>query len=124
LGQLFYFGRCIPWAMVDRIPYFRKYKLQPVCRRLWLSSGLDVCADAPALLQDKVASAQQQWQCTRYVLYTHFTIELPQIWAFHPLAEYFGIAMHEVPFPKWTKILAQVALFFVLEDTWHYWTHR
>ncbi len=29
-----------------------------------------------------------------------------------------------VPFPHWTKMAYQIAIFFVLEDTWHYWFHR
>ena len=26
--EIFYFGRCLPWAIIDRIPYFRKWKIQ------------------------------------------------------------------------------------------------
>jgi methylsterol monooxygenase len=29
-----------------------------------------------------------------------------------------------VPFPHWTKIAYQIAIFFIMEDTWHYWFHR
>ena len=29
-----------------------------------------------------------------------------------------------VPFPPWWKMAYQIAIFFVLEDAWHYWTHR
>lgn len=43
--------------IVDRIPYFRQWKLQP----------------------DKVASKEQMWKCTKAVLFSHFTIELPQV---------------------------------------------
>jgi hypothetical protein len=57
LAQVVYFGRCIPWMIVDRIPYFRKWKLQ----------------------QDKVATKAQMWKCTKAVLFSHFTIELPQV---------------------------------------------
>lgn len=28
--QIVYFGRAIPWIIIDAIPYFRKWKLQPV----------------------------------------------------------------------------------------------
>lgn len=74
--------------------------------------------------QEKMPSAADQWKCLKLVLLTHFTVELPQIWGFHPMAEYFGMATHQVPFPSWGTVAYQVALFFVLEDAWHYWAHR
>lgn len=76
------------------------------------------------------------------VLLSHFTVELPQIWyvaktpsivgsagrltrsrLFHPMAQYFGLST-SVPFPPIWKMAYQIAIFFVLEDTWHYWSHR
>jgi methylsterol monooxygenase len=36
---------------------------------------------------------------------------------------YFGMA-YDVPFPSPWKMLYQIAIFFVLEDAWHYWNHR
>lgn len=39
------------------MPYFRKWKLQP----------------------NKIPTAQEQWECTKQVLYSHFTIELPMV---------------------------------------------
>lgn len=29
-----------------------------------------------------------------------------------------------VPFPPATKMILQVVVFFIIEDAWHYWTHR
>jgi len=83
---VFYFGRCVPWIIIDSMPYFRKWKLQ----------------DA------KAPTAAEQWKCTKYVLLTHFTVELPQIWGFHPLAEYFGMSTHQVPFPSWSTMVPQI----------------
>lgn len=41
-----------------------------------------------SVLQTKVPSAKQQWECTKYVLKTHFTVELPQVSAlFTPRSE-------------------------------------
>jgi hypothetical protein len=127
--QVVYFGRCLPFVIIDRIPYFNKWKLQP----------------------GKVPTAKQQWDCTKLVLLSHFTVELPQvrlplpsrpslppslaplltclrarpqIWGFHPMAEYFGMSTHSVPFPALRTIAWQVALFFVFEDTFHYFAHR
>ncbi|KAF9510473.1 hypothetical protein BS47DRAFT_1331664 [Hydnum rufescens UP504] len=102
LHELVYFGRCVPWFIIDMMPYFRRWKLQP----------------------NKIPTKKEQWECTRLVLLTHFTIELPQIWAFHPLAEALGMQTWQVPFPSWQKMVPQIALFFVLEDAWHYVSHQ
>jgi methylsterol monooxygenase len=60
--QIVYFGRCIPWIIIDAIPYFRKWKLQP----------------------KKIPSPQQQWECTKVVLFSHFMVELPVVSDFVP----------------------------------------
>lgn len=39
------------------------------------------------------------------------------------MAKYCGMAT-DVPFPPLSTMALQIAVFFVLEDTWHYWTHR
>merc|ERR1711939_706069 len=76
-------------------------------------------------LQDtKAPTRAEQWKCTKYVLLTHFTVELPQIWGFHPLAEYFGMSTHQVPFPSLMTMAPQILGFFLFEDFFHYWAHR
>ncbi|KAF8315796.1 putative ERG25-C-4 methyl sterol oxidase [Cantharellus anzutake] len=102
MHELVYFGRCLPWMVIDAIPYFRKWKLQP----------------------NKIPTPKEQWECTKLVLLTHFTIELPQIWFFHPLAESLGMETWQVPLPPWKTIAPQVLLFFILEDAWHYFSHQ
>lgn len=47
-----------------------------------------------------------------------------QIGGFHPLCVQLGLATHELPFPSWTKMAWQIGLFFLIEDTVHYWMHR
>jgi methylsterol monooxygenase len=101
MHEVVYFGRSLPWIIIDRIPYFNKYKIQ----------------------NQKIPTAAEQWQCTKLVLLSHFTVELPQIWLFHPMAKYCGMDTG-VPFPTWQTIAFHIAVFFVLEDAWHYWTHR
>lgn len=96
-----YFGRSVPWAIIDRIPYFRKYKIQDT----------------------KLPSNQEQWECMKSVLTSHFLVEAFPIWFFHPLCERIDIKF-QVPFPPVTTVLTQLAIFFVLEDAWHYWLHR
>lgn len=39
------------------------------------------------------------------------------------MAKYCGMEFG-VPFPSLSSMALQIAVFFVLEDTWHYWTHR
>lgn len=65
----------------------------------------------------------EQWQCAKFVLLSHFTVELPQIWLFHPAAVFFGMST-SVPFPSWQKMVYQIVFFFLMEDAWHYWLHR
>ena len=59
--QIVYFGRSIPWIIADAMPYFRKWKLQP----------------------NKIPTAKEQWECTKLVLFSHFTIELPTVSALY-----------------------------------------
>ncbi len=102
MHELVYFGRSLPWVFVDAFPsLFNRYKLQ----------------------NTKIPTAKEQWQCTKFVLLSHFTAELPQIWLFHPVAKMCGMETG-VPFPSWQKICVQIVIFFVLEDAWHYWAHR
>lgn len=101
MHELVYFGRSLPWIIIDAIPAFNKYKIQ----------------------NQKVPTWKEQWECAALVLLSHFTVELPQIWFFHPVATYLGMD-YGVPFPPLWKIAMQIAVFFVMEDTWHYWFHR
>lgn len=101
MHEVIYFGRSAPWMIIDALPYFRKFKLQ----------------------NQKVPTLKEQWECASLVLLSHFTVELPQIWLFHPIATYFGMD-YGVPFPSFGKMAFQIAVFFVMEDTWHYWFHR
>ena len=131
MHEVFYFGRSLPWIIIDQIPYFNKYKIQGVRQFQFLSSHLQklqyqhlkLTFANHFSLQNKIPTAAEQWTCTKLVLLSHFTVELPQIYLFHPMAKYFGMGT-DVPFPSLFTIAYQVAIFFVLEDTWHYWMHR
>lgn len=57
LHEFAYFGRCIPWIIIDAIPFFRRWKIQP----------------------NKIPSVEQQWECMKLVLISHFTLEIPQV---------------------------------------------
>src|SRR5690349_13782981 len=101
MHEIIYFGRCIPFMLMDKIPYFHKYKIQ----------------------NQKIPTLKEQWDCAAIVLISHFTAELPQIWFFHPIATYFGMDFGN-HFPSLFTMTWQICLFFVMEDTWHYWFHR
>ena len=101
MHEAVYFGRCIPFMIMDKIPYFHQYKIQ----------------------REKMPTLKEQWDCAAIVLISHFTAELPQIWFFHPIATYVGIE-YGVPFPSLMKMAIQISIMFVMEDTWHYWFHR
>lgn len=102
MHEIVYFGRAVPWLIIDAIPYFRQWKLQP----------------------GKSVSQAQLWKCTKNVLLTHFTVELPMIFLFHPICCMFGMSTYEVPFSSPLLMAAQIAFFFVFEDAWHYVAHR
>ncbi|KAK4193861.1 fatty acid hydroxylase superfamily-domain-containing protein [Podospora australis] len=101
MHEVVYFGRSLPWMIIDAIPYFNKWKLQ----------------------NTKVPTWKEQWECAALVLLSHCTVELPQIWLFHPVATYFGMD-YGVPFPPIWKMAMQITIFFIMEDAWHYWFHR
>lgn len=99
--EIMYFGRCLPWMIIDRIPYFRRWKIQP----------------------GKIPSNKEQWECFKAVLKLHLLVEALPIWLFHPLCSTLKISV-DVPFPSYYTMMWQIALFFVCEDFWHYWAHR
>lgn len=101
LHEFMYFGRCLPWFLIDTFGWFKQYKIQPT----------------------KVPSAQEQWECLKSVLKSHFLVEALPIWTFHPMCMKLGI-MISVPFPALSTMAYQIAIFFLLEDTWHYYFHR
>jgi len=101
LHEFMYFTRCLPWFIIDKIPFFNKWKIQP----------------------SKIPSNKEQWECFKSVLISHFLVEAIPIWTFHPLCEKLGISI-SVPFPSIKTMFWQICLFFCLEDMWHYWAHR
>ncbi|KAG0661823.1 C-4 sterol methyl oxidase [Maudiozyma exigua] len=101
LHEVIYFGRSLPWFIIDQIPYFRRWKIQPT----------------------KIPSTKEQLYCLKSVLLSHFLVEAIPIWTFHPMCQKLGITV-EVPFPDLKTMTLEICLFFVLEDMWHYWAHR
>lgn len=101
MHEVVYYGRSLPWIIIGMIPFFDKWKIQNL----------------------KTPSLKEQAHCALVVLLSHFTVELPQIWFFHPVATWCGMD-YGVPFPPLWKMAYQICIFFVMEDTWHYFAHR
>jgi methylsterol monooxygenase len=101
MHELVYFGRSLPWFIIDLIPWFRRYKIQ----------------------QDRQVDFGQQWECLKGLLLSHFTVEALPMAATYHICGYLGI-QNDVPFPSWGKIAFQCAVFLVMEDAWFYWSHR
>ncbi|CAG7917977.1 unnamed protein product [Penicillium olsonii] len=117
MHEMVYFGRSLPWIFIDTWGLFNRYKIQ----------GVSLPGDRPVHLanriQSKMPSLKEQWDCAKFVLLSHFTVELPQIWLFHPMAQFCGLST-SIPFPTFWTMAYQIAIFFVMEDTWHYFSHR
>lgn len=78
MHEIIYFGRALPWFIIDQISYFNKYKIQNVsfqslCFFFLLKLSL-------MYWQQKIPTKKEQWTCASLVLLSHFTVELPQIW--------------------------------------------
>jgi methylsterol monooxygenase len=58
MHEIVYFGRSLPWIFIDTLGLFNRYKIQG----------------------NKIPSLREQWDCAKFVLLSHFTVELPQIW--------------------------------------------
>ncbi|KAL4915469.1 fatty acid hydroxylase superfamily-domain-containing protein [Aspergillus aurantiobrunneus] len=101
--ELVYFGRCLAWIVADALPnIFQRFKIQD---------------------QKPPPSVGDQWTCIKYILAIHLIVELPLIVLFHPMMELCSVE-YTLPFPSIPLITAQIALFFIVEDTYHYWLHR
>jgi methylsterol monooxygenase len=75
MHELVYFGRSLPWIFIDTLGIFKGYKIQSV------SALVDLAGTGRLTpLQGKIPSLREQWDCAKFVLLSHFTVELPQIW--------------------------------------------
>jgi hypothetical protein len=70
MHEVVYFGRSLPWIIIDCIPYFRKYKIQHVslddcggCKAMMLMNA----TSKKSLLQRNNGNAQC-WSCSAILL--------------------------------------------------------
>jgi methylsterol monooxygenase len=102
IHELVYFGKSAPWAILDHIPFFRRYKIQ----------------------ETKIPTNSEQLECLKDVLIAHAFVEALPIFAFQPICNIFAIDYTADTFPELKPFLLQIMAFFFMEDTWHYWFHR
>lgn len=97
-----YFGRYLPFLLCDHIPALRRYKIQEATETTGEMMGV----------------------CLKRLLFNHVCVQLPMMFAFHPVAEFMGMRIETVPFPSWSDMAIQILFFLVIEDAWQYWAHR
>lgn len=91
----------LPWFIIDQIPYFRKYKLQP----------------------DKSIEWKAFKRCLIVVLFNQLFVQSIMIYFFHHVVTIFGFSS-ALPLPSFTTIAWKIPVFFVIEDFYFYWGHR
>lgn len=99
--EVVYFGRSIPWMILDMMPSMRKYKIQ----------------------DNKPPSREQYLECLKDVMLAHVFVEAFPIFGFHMVCGIFNID-YRAPFPSLWTMAWQLTVLFFMEDTWHYWGHR
>ena len=77
--EIVYFGAWVPWLVLDQIPYFKRYKIQP----------------------DKKADWAMVAKCLKRLLLSHVFIQLPMQLMFHWVAQFLGFSM-SLPLPPET----------------------
>ncbi|KAJ3102808.1 C-4 sterol methyl oxidase [Phlyctochytrium planicorne] len=99
--EVVYFGRFLPYMILDKIPYFQRYRIQPV-----------------------ETKPEQVRKVVWHALKSQVFVQLPMMFSFHPTAIFLGMNFLTVPFPSLWTIAAQNLYFMFMEDTYHYFTHR
>ena len=79
MHEVVYFGRALPWILIDTFGLFKKYKIQDVRITIECPPALHI-TNSRLPIQNKIPTLKEQWECARLVLLSHFTVELPQIW--------------------------------------------
>ncbi|KAI8614095.1 hypothetical protein BC830DRAFT_1129041 [Chytriomyces sp. MP71] len=100
--EVVFYSRFLPYYVLDRIPYFNKWKIQ----------------------LDKMVSPETLQKVFHHVSIAQLTIQLPMMILFKPVCQSIGMRFLEAPFPSWSLMALQLLCFMVAEDAYHYWGHR
>eukprot|EP01112_Ceratiomyxa_fruticulosa_P012448 TRINITY_DN3447_c0_g1_i2.p1 TRINITY_DN3447_c0_g1~~TRINITY_DN3447_c0_g1_i2.p1 ORF type:complete len:269 (+),score=41.71 TRINITY_DN3447_c0_g1_i2:797-1603(+) len=99
--EIFYFLPYIPYLIIEYIPFFNKYRMQP----------------------DKDVTWAMRWKCVKKLLITHFLVQLPMMAIFSPFIHKSGLTA-QLPLPSTPSIFSSVLFCFLIEDFYFYWVHR
>lgn len=102
IHEVCYWLAYIPFIVADQIPYCRRWKIQ----------------------DNKTNHTPLQINCIKRLLFNHFLIVLPMIMGTHPVLDLMGTTYTVDTLPSLSKMIAQIALFFIIEDFVFYWGHR
>jgi methylsterol monooxygenase len=117
MHKIVYFERSLLWIIADRLPYFNKYKIQNVrpTGNLWLH--LLTSFEAKNSHTRRAMELHQSRPAVPLYRRTTTNLAFPPsravLWPFDKCAS-----------PLNFTTAYQIAISFVLEDTWHYWPHR
>ncbi|TPX66727.1 hypothetical protein SpCBS45565_g04268 [Spizellomyces sp. 'palustris'] len=100
--EVVFFGRFLPYYIMDQIPFFKKWKIQ----------------------EAKENTPEMYWKCVKSVIQSQLFVQLPMMLLFHPTATWLGMRFLEVPFPSWTTIALSCLFCLAVEDCYHYFAHR
>lgn len=100
--EVFYWGTFVPFLIASRIPYFRRWKVQP----------------------DKPETSAAVAYCAWRVVLNHVFLVLPIIMVTHPMYAFLGTDHRVESLPSLRVILMQLAFYLVVEDFVFYWIHR
>jgi len=93
----------LPYHIFQFFPGMDKYKVQQ--QRRW--------------------TLTEQWECIKYVTFSHGFIYLPAaILGYNFIILNNLVALSYDTIPSWYSILARCIFAMLFEDTWHYWNHR
>jgi len=91
----------IPFFLVEVSPFLLQYKIQ----------------------RGRIPTNAMRWKCFKQVIWQQFTGQLPLIVWTPLLFKYVG-NKYLGPLPSLPTIIGTCILSLMIEDTWHYWTHR
>ncbi|KAI9332819.1 hypothetical protein BDR26DRAFT_806273 [Obelidium mucronatum] len=102
LHQIVYYLGCLPYIILDHVPSFKKYKLQP----------------------DQTVSRAAFRNVFTYVILVQLLVLLPVTPLIKPVTETLGMKFFEAPLPSVSSIFFQCTFFVIVEDMLFYWGHR
>lgn len=115
IHEFAYWGVYLPYALMDRSKFFRRWKLQEN------TYGYSSLSKQSQKLPKE--DAQKFWRCVLYVAANHVFLVLPLILVTHPLFEKLGTT-HGLPLPSLREFIVQILFCLFVEDMCFYWGHR